>query len=97
MVPGVHAGIAGGAGIHPGAGYSQDGQPVPSPIIDEDGSLIIPTGAVFEGDVTVRGEINREPASGDSTAEVMADATETRTPDDATNAATANDTDGSRQ
>ena len=81
----------------PAPGYSQDGQPVPSPIIDEDGSLIIPTGAVFEGDVTVRGEINREPESGDSTAEVMADATETDTPDDTTDAATATDTDGARQ
>src|SRR5699024_11122944 len=67
----------------PAPGYGRDGQPVPAPILDEDGSLIIPTGAVFEGDITVHGDINREAETEDSAAEVIADTTATDLPDSA--------------
>lgn len=67
----------------PAPGYGPDGQPVPAPILDEDGSLIIPTGAVFEGDITVHGEINRESETDETAAEVIADTTATDLPDSA--------------
>ena len=67
----------------PAPGYGRDGQPVPAPILDEDGSLIIPTGAVFEGDITVHGEINRESETDETAAEVIADTTATDRPDSA--------------
>ncbi|WP_300612858.1 hypothetical protein, partial [Corynebacterium sp.] len=47
------------------------------------GSLIIPTGAVFEGDITVHGEINRESETDETAAEVIADTTATDLPDSA--------------
>ena len=71
----------------PAPGYGRDGQPVPAPILDEDGSLIIPTGAVFEGDITVHGEINRESETDETAAEVIADTTATDRPDSAKDAA----------
>ena len=41
-------------------GYDENGEPLPAPLIDEEGNLHIPGGAVIDGDVTVRGSLQGE-------------------------------------
>ncbi|WJZ00209.1 Glycine betaine transporter OpuD [Corynebacterium hansenii] len=45
----------------PAPGYDESGEPLPAPVIDDDGNLHIPGGAVIDGDVTVCGELQEEP------------------------------------
>lgn len=45
-------------------GYDESGEPLPAPLIDDDGNLHIPGGAVIDGDVTVRGSLQEEPGPG---------------------------------
>ncbi|MCG7439085.1 BCCT family transporter [Corynebacterium freneyi] len=44
----------------PAPGYDEQGEPLPAPLIDDDGNLHIPGGAVIDGDVTVRGSLQEE-------------------------------------
>lgn len=57
----------------PAPGYDPEGEPIPAPVIDADGNLVVPVGVVFEGDVTLRGEVNREDDDGGETPSDAAD------------------------